>query len=493
MVLEHDERLDSRQRVVGDPGSLTAHKTMSGSLLWWMTTASLVDAILDSAGPAAFALVIGPRTVVELRGDGTLRRARLRSFLQGGVGSVKVRRTEMDAPLEENFEHVDTLRSWDGTVMGTIGVDLGPPGRRWRFFEGNTYYLDLVIRTIAPTVIVDAAPGSIFGRYAPYEASRLVDGITLVVPHTHATEWYLRGLFDWVRNGRPSENPFGHGPWTHKVRSSWEEERGTTVAVTASAQFSVSGLFRDGQWREPENLEAARAFVQSRFDLRIGIWDLEKNPALRENLLKPTSVPEPPVKRASIPRGSARRATQRDVAKRADAGSRREAHVAAREQLEELSPLGWKLEVLRPNASEPFLREYFRLPLTQLVERYGTVDPLAWLDFELNPRSTSVGLFVLIYNQFDVGPYVASKWSALERIAEPGECDLSKQFRPILWRASGGWRDDVDWPERVAELRTKTPSWLEVFADLSQKLKAAWIRFEKTPTRPALKTPPSTS
>lgn len=472
MTLEHDEQLDSRQPVEGDPGSLVAHKTMSESLLWWMTTTSLVDAILDSAGPDAFALVIGPRSVVELKSDGSLRRARLDSFLEGGVGTVRIKQSQMNTPLPASYRSVHTLPSSSGTERFTVGVDVGAPGKRWRFLRGAPFF-DLFIQTIAPTVIVDAAPGSIFSHYGLYEVNRLVDGITLVLPHTQATERFLRGLLDWMERGRPHEDPwwFGQGPWTQSGHSSWwEAKEATAVAVPTSAEFGVSGLFRDWQWREPDNLEAARAFVQSRFDLRIGIWDLEGSPPLRASLLAPASATERASEPASVPSGSARRTAQREDAKVADDDRRREAHVAACEQFDLLFPLGWKLALLRPGAHESFLREYFRLWLTQPVERYGRNRTPSWLSFEINPRSTCACIGVFVDNQFELSPYLAPKRGLLEEIAAPGECDLSSKFRAVLWRAEGGWRDEVDWPERLAELGAKTPLWLEVFADLPQTL-----------------------
>ena len=57
MTLEDGEVLDSRQPVEGDLVEGVVQSTMARSALWWMTTSSLVEAILDSAGPDSFALV----------------------------------------------------------------------------------------------------------------------------------------------------------------------------------------------------------------------------------------------------------------------------------------------------------------------------------------------------------------------------------------------------------------------------------------------------
>ena len=67
--------------------------SLATSLLWWITASSLVGQILDSAGDDPYALVIGNRSVVELRQDGRLRRLGLRSILSGGTSTVELIRT----------------------------------------------------------------------------------------------------------------------------------------------------------------------------------------------------------------------------------------------------------------------------------------------------------------------------------------------------------------------------------------------------------------
>ncbi|MGH9106358.1 MAG: hypothetical protein ACRDZX_11085 [Acidimicrobiales bacterium] len=84
MTVDDGSTLDSRQPIVGDPGSQVTRKSLAASLLWWATVSSLVDPILRSSGDNAFAMVIGARSVVEVRSDGELRRTRLRTFLPGG-------------------------------------------------------------------------------------------------------------------------------------------------------------------------------------------------------------------------------------------------------------------------------------------------------------------------------------------------------------------------------------------------------------------------
>lgn len=72
----------------------------------------------------------------------------------------------------------------------------------------------------------------------------------------------------------------------------------------------MTGLIKDGLWQDPSDLEAARALLQARFDLRIGIWDLASNPTLRKTLLDgqpSTPAPADPVPIPNAAAGRARR------------------------------------------------------------------------------------------------------------------------------------------------------------------------------------------
>jgi hypothetical protein len=98
MTVDDGTVLDSRQPVDGDPSSQMTRSSLATSLLWWITVASVVGPILDGAGEGSFTLVIGNRSVVELRQDGTLKRSSLRSFLPGGNTNTEIIRTTGEAP-----------------------------------------------------------------------------------------------------------------------------------------------------------------------------------------------------------------------------------------------------------------------------------------------------------------------------------------------------------------------------------------------------------
>jgi hypothetical protein len=472
MTLEHGEELDSRMPVEGDPRSRILCRALGESLMWWMTTSSLVDAILDSQGQGAFALVNGYRTVVEVKPDGRVRRIKLKSLIRGGVGTVRIIGAESTSDLRDGYVKASDKRTFGGAPLGGItGVDAGVATNRWRFLEGWDYSLAEALSTIRPTVIVDTDPDYILNNsYARYEESRLADGLTLVLPHTHATESYLRGVTDWILEGRPPRAPLEH--WMRDGES-LSDIYGSApgVAVVSSGQFRVTGLYRRGEWQDPAELDAARAFVESRFDLRIGIWDLADNPSLRTSLLEPRAVTPAPTEPAPVPKGSARRSALMESARQSTIERRIDVLGAICEHFKLLRPLGW--EVLRRPAT-PQDRAGFRLPLGEPVQRYGELTPVAFLRFSVGRYMTDVRIDTP--HRFDLKSYLESKRDVLSQIAKPGLCDFGVPGSPILWMTTGGWGSAIDWPERLAELRAKTLLWLEVFDDLSQKLSDASVQ-----------------
>ena len=67
MTVDDGASLDSRQVVEGDEQAEVMLRTLASSLLWWKTAISVVKPVLESAGTDAFALVLGTRTVMEVR------------------------------------------------------------------------------------------------------------------------------------------------------------------------------------------------------------------------------------------------------------------------------------------------------------------------------------------------------------------------------------------------------------------------------------------
>lgn len=473
MTVDDGSSLDSRQPVAGDPTSHVTQASLATSLLWWLTASSLVGRLLDSAGESAFALLVGQRSVVELRHDGSLRRTGLRALLPGGTTELELIRTSFDEPLPDSYTEAHRLASWNGTVMGTVGFKTRSPNHRWRFLKGNEFYLDKAGEKIGASILIDTSETLTQGgdllpdRYADFEKRRLMgDNSILVMPHTHRSESLVRGYLAWVRDGRPAAEKFS------PQVTSWDPTAPPnpvhyTCPVPVEAQFGVTGLVQGGEWRDPSDLEAARALLQARYDLKIGIWDLVGNPTLRSALLSSTPQAPAPEEAAAVPAAAARRAQKRVAARAAEKAEAERSLDQIAAFFGPLEVLGWK----RPLEGRGFMH----LPLTDDYPRWPGDDPspLAQLEFEVGKRQSTVRVFTILYNQVDISRYVTDRRETLEDIAVPDRCPLGANPRPILWRAPGGWADDIDWPQRIAALSERTFRWRAALHDLCGQCRRA--------------------
>ena len=298
--------LDSRQQLAGDDGSEAMRKSLGGSWFWWASVASVVIPILESAGPNAYALVIGERSVHELKPDGSTARESLRRLLPGGTGNVAF---------------VPRAR----TEEGAMGVDADSvaryelsPGQsvRWRFIDGSDPDLERFSAEACPAVIVDTSAAIYTDQPAMQREKRqrldrrfaADNPPILVLPHTAATEAVIDAFLKWRISGRPevriADRPQSEQAWIDTPPDPMD----FTQMVPVQADLRVSGLVREGAWVRPDNLEAARQLLQARFDLRIGIWDLVDNAILRESLLVDAPIAPTPAEQVPVPRGAAVRA-----------------------------------------------------------------------------------------------------------------------------------------------------------------------------------------
>ena len=476
MTVDDGTSFDTRQKIEGDENSEVTLRSLATSPLWWRTTISVVMPILESAGEQAFALVIGQRSVVELRQDGSTKRTSLRSLLPGGTSRVEIVRSEIGKPVPDGYEVAAVLRNWDKADMGAIGVKRGEAGHRWRFLQGNEYYLTQAGRTIAPSVVVDTTPWALPESFHAHllgamEASRFCSpDAVLVVPHTFGTDQHFKTYAKWVSQGRPVGPPSEWSP----PSESWDPDARPdpvhyATPVPISASFGITGLVVAGQWQDPADLEAARGLLEARYDLKLGIWDLASNPTLRNTLLDASPVLSAPPFVVPIPQAAERRVEARVDAKVHAKEVERTTLAAITERLGPLKELGWARR-----AEEQ--RGLLQLPLTEPMQRWTDDEPfpLVLLALEIAKRSTEVTGFTIMYNQVDFAAYVEERRSLLEDIAASAECRLGAGWTS-LWRAPGGWGDDIDWEERARLLATLTPRWVELFSALVEECRQ--VRF----------------
>ena len=293
------EQLDSRQPFAEDPRSKIARTALAGSELWWLVTASLVLPLLDAQGDDSFAIASGAKSVVTPRPDGTVKRRRLATVLPGGV-----------RPSNSN-----------GRWMVTYGAGL------WR---------ELDTRVLIDTSSLYWQNAFALEDYAEFEQRwRKHEDLIIVGVHTHADALYLNGYTEWVADGRPKQ---AGGPGLPRTHSATD---GLHAVLPVEAEFGVTGVVQNGTWVDPAPLEAARALLQARFDLRLGIWDLATNDTLRSTLLKETPVAAAPTTPAQETVGAQER-TAAWRAKRTKIQKRVEArHQVIAERLPALDACGW--------------------------------------------------------------------------------------------------------------------------------------------------------
>jgi hypothetical protein len=426
---------------------------------------SLVLSILESAGDEAFALVVGQKSVSELRSDGTLKRTGLRKFLRGGVGTLSIVRTGMEADaLPEGYEELTTFRSWNGQSVGKTGFRDDDPGTRWRMLDGNPYYLSRGGERIGATVLVDSGAGFVgearfdpptSERYEASEQSLLLthDGL-LVLPHTYRVARFVDGYVTWVRDGRLASPPRPLPEPEEWDRDAPPDPERYTQLVPVSADFKVTGLVQHGAWRDASDLEAARSLLESRFDLKIGIWDLVSNPTLRRTLLDSAPVSVAPTTAAEVPAAAAKRAELQVAEKVAERETESKALRAVAERLKSLYAAGW---------TDDRGRGPFRRLIGEPISVWPGEEPvpLVALHLAINKRETSVSVSFRMSNQLAVGSYLITRQEAFEHIAAPDSATLSPEGLQVLWRADGGWADDVDWERRAQSLAQRTNDWVE--------------------------------
>src|SRR5579884_982974 len=200
--------VDSRQQVDNDDASDVMRKSLARSWLWWTTVSTLVLPILEARGDAAYALVLGERSVTELKSDGSVRRAALRALLPGGTGNVTRRRVaDSDAEIAERLANQVHRGVSDGIRASRIEYAVGSPrAARWRFSTPRSKEPEGADELALPALIVDTSSG-LYGerpssrhlRYSIFEKrlSSTTDSV-LVLPHTHRMEVAVEDYLDWA-------------------------------------------------------------------------------------------------------------------------------------------------------------------------------------------------------------------------------------------------------------------------------------------------------
>lgn len=420
--------MDSRQPMDGDPTCQVLYRSLSRSHLWWDTVRSLVNPIVRDAGDG-FALVDGPHQVFDLASDGGIKRVSLADLLAMGSPEARWRFPHDEHPDVESLR--DIYR--DACAL----VDISQAGKS------------------------GAAVLSSFGARVRWNPS-----LVIVVPHTCA----LQEFFGQVAlAGQGEETQVAYREANRPDRPRWGGEPDPldyAAAVPVQAEFKVTGLIHDGVWQDPSGLDAARALLQSRYDLTLGIWDLASNSTLRTTLLDVAPVaPAPPVS-APVPTAASTRAK-----------SKLETEEAIWEEwatrLQPIIDAGW---VRRRGGGVSFA--YILAQGEALIQNPSPALSL-WLALSKTQATVRVQSRVQeVYLHEGLQQYLVERRDLFKQIATPFDCDLEAKT-PAIWLAPGGTaNEEVDWDERGQAISQSTLKWVPAFADLVAECR----RIEAIPT-----------
>ena len=299
--------------------------------------------ILESAGEEAFTLVIGQRSVIDLRHDGSTKRTSLRSILPGGGGARSYAPKEGSQSRRLRKGRVSSVTG-TGSTWGTSESS----GERapLEFFEATT--------TTSPTRDEHrsgghrrhdavAIPESYHAaNFAGLEASRLFSqDVVAGRPHTSAAD----------RTSGPTQSGsarVGHRihrrvdvPRRHLGFNARPDPVHYATPVPINATFGITGLMWRTSGATPPTSRRARALLEARYDLKLGIWDLASNPTLRKTLLDASPVLPPPPTPVPVPQAAERRAEARVDAKMHAKEVERSAIAAVHRTPGALKELGW--------------------------------------------------------------------------------------------------------------------------------------------------------
>jgi hypothetical protein len=219
--------------------------------------------------------------------------------------------------------------------------------------------------------------------------------------------------------------------------------------------------------------------LASRFNLKIGIWDLVNNSTLRTTLLETATVTEAPKDVSSIPRSAMSRAETIAKSKEDSRRTEEEALASLLGRAKVLADTGWRRWRPGFNWMEYPLTE----PLTRWPEREGLPEqqpfPLVSISLRVNKRSVVAALSSTICDPPDIQAYVNRCKDRLAVIPKTGKVQLDGALWPVLWEAKGGWADPVDWETRFNELAGYAKEWKVVLGDLAMEaLRVRVKRFE---------------
>lgn len=467
MTLEDGSVIDSRQKIEGVESTDGMRKALATSLLWWQTATSIALPLLQASDqPNPFALILGQRTVMSLKPDGSLKRTRLTGLLPGAFGDVEIVRTPMDdSKLPPEFTQAADLRNYADEAMGYVGYKVSPAPAPWRFLTGAVYYLNHVGPHLKPAVIIDTDESGelLEGAFAAkhVDEHRVFQGATtLILVHTAGSERLATTYVQWISDGQPDP------PQSTFPEQSWDPNAPVdpskyVLPVPIAADFGVTGFIRNGERTDPSNLEAARRLLESRFDLKLGLWDLVDNDTLRRSLLQAAPVPTAPPVAATLPSGTKARAERSAGALQ----SQRDVAAAAFKRLDKI------FAPLRSAGWEPSHRGSFELSIGPKALRWPSdeePESLVYVRLWVTKKKWSVDAGTTMSNQVSLGDYTTANAAELAAITGV-EPSIETNAATLLTGGEGWDRDESEWADLIETLIFASPRWVAAYKSLDDE------------------------
>jgi hypothetical protein len=218
--------------------------------------------------------------------------------------------------------------------------------------------------------------------------------------------------------------------------------------VVVDADFRVTWFLDCGREGDPEVVDAAFRFLLSRYDLKVGFWDLVRDRGLRESLLTPEELAPPPERPLKMPQEMASAAaaaeSQRVAKKRSEDAARTTLHNILWPLLKERK---WKTWETKLDGTKSHPGTEYHVPLGKEIRwspGFPTA-PVLYYSLKVHKEQSVLRLATPPLAFTGVAEYLEAHAQLLEAgVGKPPTGD-------VLWRFAGlGWEGDpTQWAERI--------------------------------------------
>lgn len=432
-TLDSGATVDSRQRIVGDTWDVVLRQALGTSESWWTVAKDLVDVVLAQPDPDAWALAWVDKSLKRPRADGSFSRVRLKTFLDGAESLIEAARAP--GPVTFRSDLVKSRYRLVPYMLRFEDIKGGPPPAAIVGSFHTTY---------------DDGTDIVGDRPLDYFVSRWPDAV-IVLPHTPLVAAKAQPVADRPPTSRVTIS--GLAEQTHKADSRrYVKNAGKVDELRRADSYVIGHNFHvtfwadEGSVRDPVDLDAALTFVRSRYDLNLGLWDLARDPVLRETLLQRSETDQPKRSRTAAPTELVTKAKEKADERQAEEEAQREGRQRHHDAIwPTLSKLGFEMPWQREGVDYRFGVG----PLIQSLYFPGQEEPALSVTLAIQKRQAVVSVLETLRSE-RTEEFLRANSALIEGITGRPP-DPEKQ---AVWRIQGkGWAGEVeDWPQYLAKL-----------------------------------------